>query len=368
MSDRLTSLVVFGNTGSGKSCLSNTLVGSDNAFKESKEVESETMETIGKHGVFDGQPTFIIDTPGLHDASGLDTPHLIAMTQYIKEHKDVKAFVIVINFLQVKLDDSVRRLFQLVCSMFPGQKWYHNLAVVWSNYWKFLPEEKKEQKTKREGFKRFIRKYIVPNITDDELNSIPQYFVDTKDARKENDESKEELKHLITWVSQLRTLQENLGEIQEVNAEIKSTEEEFKTQIISEETHLNIKTIITAEFKRTKSILYNGEITYSDWEEIPDSRNEKEEILPIEPVGESMIEKRTRQENTEPVKIVTGKKKIGSVRIFSHRPKVDTGYIEHITYFINEERICQPMNDGSIKFGEWEEKSRTEKRKRKYFP
>ena len=316
----------------------------ENAFQESEDVESETMETKGKNGIFDNQPTFVIDTPGIHDASKLDTPHLVAMTQYIKEHKEVKAFVIVINFLNIKLDDGVKRLFQLVNNMYPGKKWYHNLAVVWSFYYKNLTPQQKKQEPKREGFKRFIRKYIVPNISDDELNSIPQYFVDSVEAREENyNRSREELKHLIAWVSQLHTLQENLGE--------------FKTK-------LNIKTIITAKFRRIKSILYNGEITYSDWEEIPNSRNEEKKILPIEPIGKPSIEKRTREERTEPVRIKTGERKVGEPHLLYHRPKVDVGYFEQTIYYINEERICQPMNDGSIKYEEWKEKSRKEKRKR----
>jgi GTPase SAR1 family protein len=251
MTERIPSIVVFGNTGSGKSCLSNTLVGMENAFQESENVESETMETKGKNGVFDNQPTFIIDTPGIHDASGLDTPHLVEMTRYIKAHKEVKAFVIVINFLNSRLDDGVRRLFQLVSNMYPGKKWYHNLAVVWSNYWKILTPDKNKKEPKREGFKRFIKNYIVPNITDDELESIPQYFVDSKEARVEENynNSREELKHLIAWVSQLHTLEENLGEIQEVDAEIKSKEKEIKEEIISETTKLNIKTTIMLNSK-----------------------------------------------------------------------------------------------------------------------
>ena len=249
--------------------------------------------------------------------------------------------------------------------MYPGKKWYHNLAVVWSFYYKNLTPKQNKQEPKREGFKRFIRRYIVPNITDDELNSIPQYFVDSVEAREENNNrSREELKHLIAWVSQLHTLQENLGEIQEVNAEIKLQEEEFKTDIINEITKLNIKTIITAKFKRIKSILYNGEITYSDWEEIPNSRNEERQTLPAEPIGKPTIEKRTREEHSETVRNVTGQKKVGHTSLFSHRPKVDTGYYEQTTYYIVEERICQTMSDGTIKYEEWKEKSRKEKRKR----
>ena len=51
MVERIPSIVVFGNTGSGKSALSNTLVGSENVFKESDDVESETMETKGENGI-----------------------------------------------------------------------------------------------------------------------------------------------------------------------------------------------------------------------------------------------------------------------------------------------------------------------------
>ena len=192
MVERIPAIVVFGNTGSGKSALSNTLVGSENAFKESEDVESETKETIGKYGLFDNQSTFIIDTPGMHDASGLDTPHLVSMAQYIKEHKEVKAFLIVINLTLMRLDDGVKRLFQLVSNMYPNKKWYHNLGVVWSFY---DNPKKQKQEPKKEGFKRFLKTYIIPSITDDELNNIPQYFVDSLKARVENNNrSREELK------------------------------------------------------------------------------------------------------------------------------------------------------------------------------
>ena len=370
MVERIPSIVVFGNTGSGKSTLSNTLVGSEDAFQESDDVESETMETKGKNGVFDGQPTFIIDTPGVHDASGLDTPHLVAMAQYIKEHKEVKAFIIVINFLNMRLDDGVKRLFQLVANMYPGKKWYHNLGVVWSFYYKNLTEKQNKQEPKREGFKRFLKRYIVPSITDDELNSIPQYFVDSVEARDEdNNRSREELKHLIAWVSQLNTLQENLGEIMEVDSEIQSKEEEIKTEILNEKTVLNTKIIIKANFRREKHIMYNGNISYTDWEEVPNSREEIKETLPIMPVGKPTVETRTRIENEKPLKVVTGKRPVGPRRyyIVGPRHRVDTGYIENVSYSIKEERTCQPMNDGTIQYGEWKEISRKRERSRTHF-
>ena len=95
MAIKILAVVVFGNTGSGKSTLSNTLVGIENDFKESEDVESETMEMRGKNGIFDNQSTFVIDTSGIYR---LDAPHLVAITQYKKEYKEVKAFTIVISF------------------------------------------------------------------------------------------------------------------------------------------------------------------------------------------------------------------------------------------------------------------------------
>lgn len=343
MASQIPAIVVFGNEGSGKSTLSNTLVGSEDAFQESDYEKSKTMEIKGKMGLFDNQPTFIIDTPGIHNVSELDTPHLEAMSQYIKEHKEVKAFIIVINFLNVKLDEGIKRVFQLFSNMYPGKKWYHNLGVVWSFYYKNLTENQKSQTQKREGFKRFLKKYIVPSITDDELNDIPQYFVDSVEAREENNNSsREELKHLVAWVSQLNTLQENLGDIMEVDMNIQSKEEEIKTEILNERTVLNIKTILKAKFRREKLIMYDGSISYTDWEEIPDSREEIKETLPVIPIGKPTIEKRERIENTKPLRVVTGKRSVGNRKyiIAGPRQKVETGYYEIITHTINEERTC----------------------------
>lgn len=43
-------IAVIGLTGSGKSTISNTLIGKDNVFKESNEVESQTQEIKGCDG------------------------------------------------------------------------------------------------------------------------------------------------------------------------------------------------------------------------------------------------------------------------------------------------------------------------------
>ena len=54
---------VLGETGIGKSTLSNTMTGKVNDFKENSEPECETKITFGLYGTFDNFKTFVIDTP-----------------------------------------------------------------------------------------------------------------------------------------------------------------------------------------------------------------------------------------------------------------------------------------------------------------
>ena len=60
--NRIPTFVIVGNAGSGKSTLSNTL-SSSQQFKESQSIYAETKETIGYQGNFNGQSTFVIDSP-----------------------------------------------------------------------------------------------------------------------------------------------------------------------------------------------------------------------------------------------------------------------------------------------------------------
>lgn len=78
-------LVAFGEVGTGKSTLCNTLIGSNGQdFIESERTESQTLETIGKEGKFGSQDTFLIDTPGIGDAERNDAAHLVQMENLYK--------------------------------------------------------------------------------------------------------------------------------------------------------------------------------------------------------------------------------------------------------------------------------------------
>lgn len=121
MQNKRIGLVAFGEVGTGKSTLCNSLVGSNGeAFIESERTEAQTFETIGKEGTFGNQGTFLIDTPGLGDAERNDAAHLVQMAQYIKDNNLIRAFIMTINVHCPRLGDRERRLFELISSMYPG--------------------------------------------------------------------------------------------------------------------------------------------------------------------------------------------------------------------------------------------------------
>lgn len=123
-------LVAFGEVGTGKSTLCNTLIGSNGeAFTESDKTEAQTFETIGKEGLFGNQQTFLIDTPGLGDAERNDAAHLVQMAQYIKDNDLIKGFIMTINVHCPRLGDRERRLFELISSMYPGSPWFKHIQL-----------------------------------------------------------------------------------------------------------------------------------------------------------------------------------------------------------------------------------------------
>jgi GTP-binding protein EngB required for normal cell division len=208
-------LVAFGEVGTGKSTLCNTLIGSNGKdFIESERTESQTLETIGKEGKFGSQDTFLIDTPGIGDAERKDAAHLVQMAKYIKENNLIRGFIMTINVHCPRLGDRERRLFELISSMYPGSPWFQHIAVVWSRCYTVMADQIEKWKPERkEGFVRFIEKYFGKEISKEQANSIPHYFVDSIEARQKDSPSHNELCYLLAWAGQLKTIKEELPTI-----------------------------------------------------------------------------------------------------------------------------------------------------------
>ena len=289
MSNPKIGLVAFGEVGTGKSTLCNTLIGSNGtAFTESERTEAQTFETIGKEGKFGNQETLLIDTPGLGDAQRNDAAHLVQMAKYIKENQFIRCFIMTINVHCPRLGDRERRLFELISSMYPGAPWYKHIAIVWTRCYSVMANQIENWKPERkEGFKRFIDTYFGKEISKEKANAIPQYFVDSIEARQNNNSSYNELCHLLAWAGQLTLIKDDLPQMKvKLGAPIiekRNRTEYGSTWSVTEKygsrrylgvvgpkktrtiTYQKVSTIYE---ERTKQQFTDGSVEYTDWKEV----------------------------------------------------------------------------------------------------
>jgi len=195
------SIVVIGEAGDGKSTLCNTLTGKIDAFKESDQPECETKITSGQYGNFDKFKTFIVDTPGVGDPNHSDSEHLVKMIKYVKENPQISVIILVFNSAHPRFGVNQRRLLELFYSMAPGTKIHQHLAIIWTR-WK--PSALKELGIstnigeKKKKFYDFIKEHL-PQIPENEIPSIPQYFIDSREARDPVTTSHGDLITLLSW-------------------------------------------------------------------------------------------------------------------------------------------------------------------------
>ena len=93
---------------------------------------------------------------------------------------------------------------------------------------------------------------------------------------------------------------------------------------------------------------------YTEWEEIENSRQENQEVLPVEPVGPETIEENTRVITTPTIDISENSYSYKNTP-WGHRHHVDQRKSYQIQKTIVEERTVQPLSDGTVKYGPWKE-------------
>ena len=347
----IASFVLFGLTGSGKSTLGNTVIGR-NAFKEGAGIESQTNNVQKEKGIFDKHQVFVIDTPGLLDNNGRDQQHLDKITNCVKQHIGVKSFVIVIDFKNRKIDQRINKLFVLLEQMYPNKPWYNHIVIVWSNYESGLSTEKKNTlPLKQEGVKQVIKR-IIPRISETELNSIPQYFIDNIEARNKNTESHQKTKEMIEWISTLPPLNKTLGIINNVDNDVMMEEIQEEERVIDDKVDGDIRTIIKSLFQRIKKTLYSGKVLYTDWKERREKRREERKQL-MKPKPVSRTEYKDEIKVLGERRIVERTVKIGKRRWYRHRPKVDVGRILQKQQHVRMERTVTTYSDGNVTYTPW---------------
>ena len=278
-------LVVFGESGSGKSTLCNTLIGA----KYYDQTE-ETFEANEKEGIFATQETFVIDTKGYIDSDNggnvEDPAQFKQMIQYIKNN-NIRAFILTMNIHNPRISYGVRIIFELIYNNYPSTSWFKHIAIVWTRCYSFIPdlELEKMKEERKKAYKKFINHYFGHVINEEEINSIPHYFIDSIEARKDNSASFYELCNLLSWAGELKLIKEKVGDKKIERRQRleygKTWTETLKRRppcfgLQKRHSRTFREQIIIYE-ERTIKEFTDGTKEYSDWKEI--KRETKQEII-----------------------------------------------------------------------------------------
>ena len=116
------SVLLFGETGVGKSSLGNIILEDPYAFKISDKPDSETKKTLGKFNK--NKNIFVIDTPGCQDSEGKDKENLEQMIEFIKSINELKVILLIFNYCEneekIELSKSNKINLEIIKNIFKG--------------------------------------------------------------------------------------------------------------------------------------------------------------------------------------------------------------------------------------------------------
>ena len=146
-SQDVTSIIILGETGTGKSTFINNLCLTPKC-KVGLGLDSETEEVIGVKCEGDYKNIFMIDTPGLNDSNGeeQDERNINLMNQFIKNHPRIKGIIILLKFTDNKLTGSIKKSMKIFCDMFPMNNFWSHVVIVFSYYYDTNSEAKLKRK------------------------------------------------------------------------------------------------------------------------------------------------------------------------------------------------------------------------------
>ena len=198
----MTSLLIIGEIGNGKSTLGNELLGY-NAFKVSNDTEPGTNAIIGKEGIKDN--LFVIDTPGVTNIVENEN-NMYQLIECLKQNKKLNAILLIFNYQQTLFSPDIKTLIKLLYTIFPKKNIDKHIALIFTNSFTKRGAVSHEQKIAK--INKILPEYkkCIEEVTGIKVGNFVFGFVDIDQEEGIDENGKMDLERIIKWASSLDNL------------------------------------------------------------------------------------------------------------------------------------------------------------------
>ena len=261
-SGKVTNILLFGETGTGKSTLGNLILGNKDAFAISDGIKLQTKYTFGKKGKGEYSDLFVIDSPGIQGISGADKEHMIQIVNYVKENKELNTIIVVFNYQQIRFTYNTKTMLKLFCNIFPMKDVGNHIALVFTNSFSkrgALTIEQKNAKLNK-VLPEFRR--VIEEASGTKINNVTSGFVDIDPEEGIDENGKMDLDRILTWASFLDNI--NVEKMKTPEPDVKKETQDFEEVKIDGEYLIKI----TTKKERDVYCQLDGSVSYGEWKEI----------------------------------------------------------------------------------------------------
>ena len=245
------------------------------------------------------------------DSKGKDKEHYDQMLKIIKEVKDINFILVILNFQQCRLNNSIKYMLKFLCNVFPID-FINHVGVVFTHYdeeYEIFRTKKLNKKDDYNPRASFMDKYI-PQVSDlisletgnNANHKIPRFFLDSQfqnDAGEIIEKNENKNKEIALLIATAKSKNDPVKKIEDKSdIRYKKEENEYDSRTMSEQ--VGNKIITTKQkYKRIKYTDYNGKFSFGDWKkegepEITEKQVEKEIITISKDSDEDLEESNDR--------------------------------------------------------------------------